>query len=103
MAGLIITWKVPYIAQKMQWPWIIHLSSTNQTKGALARVSLIKLAHSLLWRNQGLPGSSTVLTLTLHMTWSDQHRDAYFGASHYTGVFLEENVVLAQSLWGWGF
>ena len=38
----------------------------------------------------------------LLMTWSDQHRNAYFGASRYPGVFLE-SMVLAQYLWNCDF
>ena len=39
---------------------VLHLSSTNQKKGALTWIALIKLAYSLLRRNQGLPESSSL-------------------------------------------
>lgn len=43
------------------------------------------------------------MSLALPMTWSDQQRDPYRGVSQSTGILLEENMVLAQFLRGWGF
>lgn len=48
VARLIITWKVPYTAQKVQWPWYYMSPALTKRRVPWPGLLLIKLAYSLL-------------------------------------------------------